>query len=92
MTILEKMNKREDERMAKSESGWVNYEDPMTRLRIASPHAYNRVVDAVRRVFGERDSFIEGFVAIRVIYKKVNVSSNSALDDAVRAVIADYPM
>lgn len=87
--ILEKVRNREDERIAKSENGWIKYENPMTKLLHTSPYAYSRVVDAVNRVLGKRNNFVEDLVAIRVIYKRVNVHSNSELDNAVKSAIKE---
>lgn len=84
MTILEKVRAREKRRMAESTSGYVMYEGPLTQLLFVAPNAHNRVVEATYRALGRRDERIENRVALEVIYGKVDVRSNKALEDAAR--------
>ena len=84
MTILEKVRARENRRMDESTSGYIVYEGPLTQLLFVAPNAHNRVVEATYRALGRRDERIENRVALEVIYGKVDVRSNKALEDAAR--------
>ena len=84
MTILEKVRARENRRIVESTSGYITYEEPLWQPLFVAPHTHNRVVEATYRALGRRDDFIENRVALEVIYGKVDVKSNKALEDAAR--------
>lgn len=86
MTILEKVRARTNRRMAESKCGYIMYEGPLTKLLFVAPNAYQRVVDATYRALGRHDERIENCVALEVIYKKVDVRSNKALEDMARKI------